>query len=85
MDKDRLLHTLGVMYTSSALAMAHGADMEPVSYTHLTEVYSKEQIRTLLQAAYEYHSVYLAILLALFVGLRKGEILGLQYSEFFKN
>ncbi|EEX21625.1 hypothetical protein BLAHAN_05655 [Blautia hansenii DSM 20583] len=39
----------------------------------------------MLQAAYEYHSVYLEILLALFVGLRKGEILGLKYSEFFKN
>ena len=48
-------------------------------------IYSKKQIQTLLQAAYEYHSVYLEILLALFVGLRKGEILGLQYSEFFKN
>lgn len=35
----------------------------------------------MLQAAYEYHSVYLEILLALFVGLRKGEILGLKYSE----
>ena len=45
-------------------------------------VYSKKQIRTLLQAAYEYHSVYLEILLALFVGLRKGEILGLKYSDF---
>ena len=48
-------------------------------------IYSKKQIQTLLQAAYEYHSVYLEILLALFVGLRKGEILGLKYSEFFKN
>ncbi len=28
LDKDRLLHTLGVMYTASALAMAHGADIE---------------------------------------------------------
>ena len=28
LDKDRLIHTLGVMYTASALAMAHGADME---------------------------------------------------------
>lgn len=36
----------------------------------------------MLQAAYEYHSVYLEILLALFVGLRKGEILGLKYSDF---
>ena len=45
-------------------------------------IYSKKQIQTLLQAAYEYHSVYLEILLALFVGLRKGEILGLKYSDF---
>ncbi len=45
-------------------------------------IYSKEQIRTLLQAAYEYHSVYLEILLALFAGLRKGEIAGLRYSDF---
>lgn len=28
LDKNRLLHTLGVMYTASSLAMAHGADME---------------------------------------------------------
>lgn len=45
-------------------------------------IYSKDQIRTLLQAAYEYHSIYLEILLALFAGLRKGEIAGLKYSDF---
>ncbi|WP_283680646.1 tyrosine-type recombinase/integrase [Parablautia sp. Marseille-Q6255] len=45
-------------------------------------VYSKEQIKILLQAAYEYHSIYLEILLALFAGLRKGEIYGLKYSDF---
>lgn len=45
-------------------------------------IYSKDQIRTLLQAAYEYHSVYLEILLVLFAGLRKGEIMGLKYSDF---
>lgn len=45
-------------------------------------VYSKAQIKTLLQAAYEYHSVYLEILLALLAGLRKGEIAGLAYSDF---
>ena len=28
LDKNRLIHTLGVMYTASALAMAHGVDME---------------------------------------------------------
>lgn len=47
-----------------------------------TIVYSKEQIKTLLQAAYEYHSIYLKVLLALFAGLRTGEILGLKYSDF---
>lgn len=45
-------------------------------------IYSKEQIRTLLQAASEYHSIYLEVLLALFAGLRKGEIMGLKYSDF---
>lgn len=45
-------------------------------------IYSKEQIRTLLQAAYEYHSIYLEILLAMFAGLRKGEIAGLRYFDF---
>lgn len=45
-------------------------------------IYSKSQIKTLLQAAYEYHSIYLEILLALFAGLRKGEISGLKYSDF---
>ncbi|HIZ66131.1 MAG TPA: HD domain-containing protein, partial [Candidatus Blautia pullicola] len=28
LDKDRYRHTLGVMYTASALAMAHGSDIE---------------------------------------------------------
>ncbi len=28
LDKERYQHTLGVMYTASCLAMAHGADME---------------------------------------------------------
>lgn len=45
-------------------------------------VYSKEQIKTLLQGTYEYHSIYLEVLLALFAGLRTGEILGLKYSDF---
>lgn len=45
-------------------------------------VYSKTQIRTLLEAAREYHSVFLEILLAIFCGLRTGEILGLKVSDF---
>lgn len=45
-------------------------------------IYSKDQIRTLLQAAYEYHTIYLEVLLALFAGLRTGEILGLKFSDF---
>ena len=28
LDKERFVHTQGVMYTAAALAMAHGADME---------------------------------------------------------
>ena len=28
LDKERFIHTQGVMYTAAALAMAHGADME---------------------------------------------------------
>ena len=45
-------------------------------------IYSKEQIKTLLQAAYEYHTIYLEVLLALFAGLRKGEIMGLAFTDF---
>ena len=45
-------------------------------------IYSKEQLRVLLQAAYEYHTIYLEVLLALFAGLRKGEIMGLNFSDF---
>ena len=47
-------------------------------------IYSREQIKVLLQAAYEYHSIYLEVLLALLAGLRKGEIMGLTYSDFDK-
>ena len=28
LDKDRFMHTQGVMYTAAALAMAHGTNME---------------------------------------------------------
>lgn len=45
-------------------------------------IYSKEQLKVLLQAAYEYHTIYLEVLLALFAGLRKGEIMGLNFSDF---
>lgn len=30
----------------------------------------------------EYHTIYLEVLLALFAGLRKGEIMGLNFSDF---
>lgn len=35
LDKERFCHTLGVMYTAAALAMAHGADMEQALYAGL--------------------------------------------------
>lgn len=44
-------------------------------------IYSKEQIKKLLTEAKE-NTWYLEILLALFCGLRKGEILGLKFSDF---
>ena len=28
LDEERYVHTLGVMYTAAALAMAHGGDLE---------------------------------------------------------
>lgn len=45
-------------------------------------IYSKDEIKKLLAAAYRYHSIYLEVLLALFCGLRQGEVLGLKYSDF---
>lgn len=45
-------------------------------------VFSKEQIRILLKEAYDYHSIYLEILMGMFCGLRPGEILGLKFSDF---
>ena len=47
------------------------------------QLFDKEQIRKLLQASSE-TDWYLEILLALFVGCRKGEILGLKYGDFSK-
>jgi len=44
-------------------------------------ILSKPQIKMLLQAA-EKDNWYLEILLAIFCGLRKGEILGLKFSDF---
>lgn len=35
LDKDRYSHTLGVMYTAAALAMAHGCDQEKALYAGL--------------------------------------------------
>lgn len=45
-------------------------------------IYSKPQIKQLLQASCQYHSIYLEVLLGLFCGLRPGEIRGLKYSDF---
>lgn len=44
-------------------------------------ILSKEKIKVLLKAASE-NNWYLEILLGLFCGLRKGEILGLKFSDF---
>lgn len=44
-------------------------------------ILSKEKIKVLLKASSE-NSWYLEILLGLFCGLRKGEILGLKFSDF---
>lgn len=45
-------------------------------------ILTKKQIQTFLAAAHEYHSIYLEVLLALFCGLRTGEILGLKFTDF---
>lgn len=45
-------------------------------------ILTKAQIQTLLASAQEYHTIYLEVLLALFCGLRSGEILGLKFSDF---
>lgn len=45
------------------------------------QVVGKEKVKILLQAAAK-DNWYLEILLALFCGLRKGEILGLKYADF---
>ena len=45
--------------------------------------YSDEQLRKFLVAA-SHSNIYLEIQLALFCGLRKGEILGLRYADFRK-
>lgn len=48
-------------------------------------ILTKEQLKIFLAAVKEYHSIYLEVLLALFCGLRKGEILGLKVSDFDKD
>ena len=35
LDKERYTHTIGVMYTAAALAMAHHADVEQAMYAGL--------------------------------------------------
>lgn len=46
------------------------------------QILTKEQIKTLLTAASCNQTLYLEVLLALFCGLRKGEILGLKFTDF---
>lgn len=46
------------------------------------QILTKEQIRTLLAAASCNQTLYLEVLLALVCGLRKGEILGLKFTDF---
>ena len=45
-------------------------------------IYSKKQIASLLSAGSQCEYIYLEMLLALFCGLRTGEILGLKYNDF---
>lgn len=47
-------------------------------------LYNKEQAGIFLKASKIYHTCYLEIMLALFCGLRTGEILALKYSDFHK-
>lgn len=47
-------------------------------------LYNKEQTSIFLEASKIYHGCYLEIMLALFCGLRTGEILALKYSDFHK-
>ena len=46
------------------------------------KVLNKDQIKDLLTYAYGHRSLYLEVLLALFAGLRTGEIRGLKYKDF---
>lgn len=45
-------------------------------------LYTKDQIRILLEETKRYHSIYLEVLLAIFCGLRTGKILGLKAEDF---
>ncbi len=45
-------------------------------------IFSKEQMKKFLAAAYHYDNLYLEILLGLFCGLRNGEVRGLKYEDF---
>ncbi|MCD8326537.1 MAG: site-specific integrase [Lachnospiraceae bacterium] len=47
-------------------------------------VYTEEQLKKLLAAVkeYNYGSIYLEVMLAMFLGLRTGEILGIRYDDF---
>ena len=45
------------------------------------QILTKEEIKIFLAAASQNQTLYLEVLLALFCGLRKGEILGLQFTD----
>ena len=44
LDKERYTHTLGVMYTAAALAMAHHANLEQAMYAGLLHDCAKNMI-----------------------------------------
>ena len=46
------------------------------------QLYTKQQLSVFLQTASKHPNVYFEILLALFAGLRTGEIRGLRYEDF---
>ena len=52
LDEDRYAHTMGVMYTCAALAMVHGCDLTPVSYTHLWESMFSRRSLTIMTARF---------------------------------
>lgn len=81
----RLLHTaLRFAYYNSYIPDNNFQEIRhyPEPVRNVT-FYSNEQLRRFLDVA-SHSSSYLEIQLALFCGLKKGEILGLRYSDFHK-